>query len=184
MHLLSVVNDLLDVASIESGALSLNEDEIEIGDVIRSCERMLRPRAQKAELLISVVVPAQGLVIRGDARRLKQILINLVNNAIKFTKVGGHVIVRAYCNEQGQPVLEVEDTGIGISEQDQKVIFEAFVRVNSAFVAQREGTGLGLPLVHALTTLHGGEIHLESEFGVGTKIAVILPKERLVVSSA
>lgn len=184
MHLLSVVNDLLDVASIESGALSLNEDEVEIGDIIRTCERMLRPRAQKAELLISVVAPEQGLVIRGDARRLKQILINLVNNAIKFTKVGGHIIVRAYCNEQGQPVLEVEDTGIGISEQDQEVIFEAFVRVNSAFVAQREGTGLGLPLVHALTTLHGGEIHLESEFGVGTKIAVILPKERLVVSSA
>lgn len=184
MHLLSVVNDLLDVASIESGALSLNEDEVEIGDVIRSCERMLRPRAQKAELLISVDVPEQGLVLRADARRMKQILINLVNNAIKFTKVGGHVIVRAYCNAVGQPVLEVEDNGIGISEQDQEIIFEAFVRVNSAFVAQREGTGLGLPLVHALTTLHGGEIHLESAFGVGTKIAVILPKERLLASSA
>ncbi|MEX2311244.1 MAG: ATP-binding protein [Rhodospirillales bacterium] len=184
VHLLDVVNDLLDIASIESGALSLNEDELEIGDVIRSCERMLRPRAQKAELLISVTVPEQGIFIRGDMRRLKQIMINLINNAIKFTKADGHVIVRAYCNEQGQPVFEVEDTGIGISEQDQKVIFEAFVRVNSAFVAQREGTGLGLPLVHALTALHGGEVRLDSALGVGTKIAVILPKERLIVRSA
>jgi len=180
IHLLEVVNDLLDVASIESGAMVLNEDEVELAVVIRSCERMLRTRAQKAELLISVDVAAPDIAVRGDPRRLKQILINLVNNSIKFTRPGGHIIVRAYVNGDGAPVLEVEDSGIGISKEDQQVIFDAFIRVDSAFVSDREGTGLGLPLVHALTDLHGGHIKLESEVGQGTKIAVILPAERLV----
>ena len=180
MHLLEVVNDLLDVASIESGAMVLSEDDVELAVVIRSCERMLRTRAQKAELLISVDIPEKGMSVRGDPRRLKQILINLVNNAIKFTRPGGHIIVRAYHSGTGEPVLEVEDNGIGISEEDQKIIFDAFIRVNSAFVSEREGTGLGLPLVHALTVLHGGRITLESAVGKGTKIAVVLPKERLL----
>ncbi len=180
MHLLEVVNDLLDVASIESGAMVLNEDDVEMAVVIRSCERMLRARAQKAELLISVDMAERGLMVRADSRRLKQILINLVNNSIKFTRPGGHIIVRSYRNDDGDPVLEVEDTGIGISADDQKVIFDAFIRVDSAFVSEREGTGLGLPLVHALTELHGGRIDLESAIGKGTKIAVILPKDRLI----
>jgi len=180
MHLLEVVNDLLDVASIESGAMLLNEDDVELAVVIRSCERMLRARAQKAELLISVDMAERGLMVRGDSRRLKQILINLVNNSIKFTRPGGHIIVRSYRNDDGDPVLQVADTGIGISADDQKVIFDAFIRVDSAFVSEREGTGLGLPLVHALTELHGGRIDLESTIGKGTKIAVILPKDRLI----
>ena len=180
MHLLEVVNDLLDVASIESGAMVLNEENVELAVVIRSCERMLRTRAQKAELLVSVDVESPEIAVRGDPRRLKQVLINLVNNSIKFTRPGGHIIVRAYVNGDGEPVLEVEDSGIGISKEDQQVIFDAFIRVDSAFVSEREGTGLGLPLVHALTDLHGGHIKLESEIGQGTKIAVILPAERLV----
>lgn len=180
MHLLEVVNDLLDVASIESGAMMLSDEEVEIALIIRSCERMLRTRAQKAELLISVDIADPGLTVRGDARRLKQIVINLVNNAIKFTRPGGHVVVRAYVSDADELVLEVEDSGIGISGEDQKVIFDAFTRVNSSFVSEREGTGLGLPLVHALTEMHGGRITLDSEPGRGTKIAVILPPERLI----
>lgn len=182
MHLLEVVNDLLDVASIESGAITLNNEEVEIALIIRSCERMLRTRAQKAELLISVNISDPGVTVRGDARRLKQILINLVNNAIKFTRPGGHVVVHAYLSDANEVVLEVEDSGIGISKADQDVIFDAFTRVNSSFVSEREGTGLGLPLVHALTEMHGGRITLDSEPGRGTKIAVILPPERLISS--
>lgn len=180
LHLLDVVNDLLDIASIESGNLTLNEDDIEITDIIRSCERMLRARAQKAELLISVDIEEGSFKIQGDARRLKQILINLINNSIKFTRSGGHIIVKAFINQDGEPVLSVKDSGIGISPEDQKVIFDAFTRGDSPFVAEREGTGLGLPLVNALTELHGGRVELESALGAGTKIAVILPKERLI----
>ena len=180
LHLLDVVNDLLDVASIESGNLTLNEDDVEIADIIRSCERMLRARAQKAELLISVDVEAGPFQLRGDARRLKQILINLINNSIKFSRSGGHIVVKAFLNPDGAPVLSVKDSGIGISPEDQKVIFDAFTRVDSSFVTEREGTGLGLPLVNALTELHGGRVELESAVGVGTKISVILPQERLI----
>ncbi len=178
MHLLELVNDLLDVSSIESGALILNDDDVDLLELAKTCERMLRPRAQKAELLVSVDTSGGPLHIRGDDRRLKQIFINLANNSIKFTKPGGHVIMRAYQDQEGRAVIEVEDDGIGISAEDQKTIFDPFIRVDSAFVSEKEGTGLGLPLVHALAELHSGSIKLESEVGVGTKIAVILPKER------
>ena len=177
MHLLELVNDLLDVSSIESGALILNDDDVDLLELAKTCERMLRPRAQKAELLVSVDTSGGPLHIRGDDRRLKQIFINLANNSIKFTKPGGHVIMRAYQDQEGRAVIEVEDDGIGISAEDQKTIFDPFIRVDSAFVSEKEGTGLGLPLVHALAELHSGSIKLESEVGVGTKIAVILPKE-------
>ncbi|MBO6519795.1 MAG: PAS domain S-box protein [Rhodospirillales bacterium] len=180
MHLLDVVNDLLDIASIESGNMLLNEDDVDLKDIIRSCERMLRTRAQKAELLISVDVPNEVFKVRGDARRLKQILINLINNSIKFTRPGGHIVVKVFENADGEPELSVKDSGIGISPEDQKVIFDAFTRVDSSFVTEREGTGLGLPLVKALCDLHGGRVELESALGAGTKISVILPKERLI----
>ncbi|MGJ3258153.1 MAG: PAS domain S-box protein [Rhodospirillales bacterium] len=180
MHLLDVVNDLLDIASIESGNMLLNDDEVDITDIIRSCERMLRTRAQKAELLISVDILDGPLRVRGDPRRLKQILINLMNNSIKFTRPGGHIVVTAFVNVDGEPELSVRDSGIGISPEDQQVIFDAFTRVDSSFVTEREGTGLGLPLVKALTDLHGGRVELESAVGAGTKISVILPMDRLI----
>ncbi len=180
MHLLDVVNDLLDIASIESGNMLLSEDEVDLKDIVRSCERMLRTRAQKAELLISVDVPEGAFKVRGDARRLKQILINLLNNSIKFTRPGGHIVIKVFENVDGEPELSVKDTGIGISPNDQAVIFDAFTRVDSSFVSEREGTGLGLPLVKALCDLHGGRVELESAVGVGTKISVILPAERLI----
>lgn len=180
MHLLDVVNDLLDIASIESGNMLLNDDEVDITDIIRSCERMLRTRAQKAELLISVDIPDVPLRVRGDPRRLKQILINLMNNSIKFTRPGGHIVVTAFINVDGEPELSVGDSGIGISPEDQRVIFDAFTRVDSSFVTEREGTGLGLPLVKALTDLHGGRVEMESAVGAGTKISVILPVDRLI----
>ncbi len=180
MHLLELVNDLLDVASIENGALALSDDNVNLVEMAKMCERMLRPRAQKAELLISVQATGEGLHVRGDERRLKQIFINLANNAVKFTKPGGHVILRVYLDDTGRAVMEVEDNGIGISENDQKAVFDPFTRADTAFVSEREGTGLGLPLVHALTELHDGTITLESEIDKGTKISVYLPKERVI----
>lgn len=180
MHLLELVNDLLDVSSIESGAMVLNDEDVDLAELAKVCERMLRQRAQKSELLVSVDTTSNGIKVRGDERRLKQIFINLANNSIKFTKPGGHVIMRTYIDEQNRAILEVEDTGIGIPEKDQKAVFDPFMRVDSALVSEKEGTGLGLPLVHALAELHGGSVNLQSEVGVGTKISVILPKERTI----
>ena len=180
MHLLELVNDLLDVSSIESIALILNDDDVDLVELAKTCERMLRPRAQKAELLASVDTSGGPLHIRGDDRRLKQILINFANNSIKFTKAGGHVIMRAYQDQEGRAVIEVEDDDIDISTEDQKTIFNTFIRDDSAFVNEKEGTGLGLPLIHALAEWLNANVKLDSEAGVGTKIAVILPKERIL----
>ena len=175
MHLPELVNDLLDVSSIESGALILNDDDVDLVELAKTCERMLRPRAQKAELLVSLDTSGGPLHIRGDDRRLKQILINLANNSIKFTKPGGIVIMRTYQDPEGRAVIEVKDDDIGISVEDQKSIIDTFIRVDSAFVNEKEETGLGLPLIHALAELNNATVKLESEAGVGTKIAVILP---------
>lgn len=183
MHLLEVVNDLLDVASIESGAMVLSDERLDLGDVARSCERMLRPRAQKAGLLVSMDVPDTPLMMLGDDRRLKQILINLIGNAIKFTERGGRIIVSASCDVNGRIVLSIEDTGIGISEENLKTVFDPFFRVDTAFVSQREGTGLGLPLVRALADMHGAEIGIESSPGVGTKVTLVFPPERTLAQA-
>lgn len=180
MHLLAVVNDLLDVAAVESGAMSLNEEEIDMIQSAKTCERMLRPRAQKADILVSIDAKYASLNVKADDRRIKQIMINLLNNAIKFTNPGGQVVLRLFVDDQQCPVIEVEDTGIGISEKNQKTVFDPFFRVDSAFVSEKEGTGLGLPLVHALCELHGAAVSVKSEIDKGTTFTVVLPKNRFI----
>lgn len=180
IHLLDVVNDLLDVASIESGSLTISEDVVDLVDVCNACVRMLRHRAQKNQIVVSLRVPKSPLQMRGDLRRLKQILINLVGNAIKFTDKGGRVTVSAFLNSDNCPVLSVADTGIGIPTEHLTHVFNPFYRVDKHYVSQREGTGLGLPLVKTLAELHGGDIKINSEPGVGTRVDIIFPEKRLV----
>lgn len=182
IHLLDVVNDLLDVASIESGSMTISEDVVDLVDICNACVRMLRHRAQKNQIIVSLQVPKSSIQMRGDMRRLKQILINLTGNAIKFTDKEGRVTVSASLNSDNCPVLSVSDTGIGIPPDHLKHVFNPFYRVDKHYVSQREGTGLGLPLVKTLVELHGGDIKINSEPGLGTRVDVIFPSDRLVVS--
>ncbi len=177
-HLLEVVNDLLDVASIESGSMALHEESVDLSEIARTCERMLRGRALRASLLISVERPDTPVRVIADARRLKQVFINLVGNAIKFTEQGGSIIIRIEALDDGRGRMSVVDTGIGIPKEHQKNVFDAFFRVDNSFVSKREGTGLGLPLVRALADLHQAEIGLESDVGVGTTISLTFPEAR------
>tara|TARA_R110001599_G_scaffold91813_2_gene240912 strand:+ start:7909 stop:10146 length:2238 start_codon:yes stop_codon:yes gene_type:complete len=177
-HLLEVVNDLLDVASIESGSMALHEEPVDLSEIARTCERMLRGRALRASLLISVERPDTPVRVTADARRLKQVFINLVGNAIKFTEQGGSIIIRVEALDDGCARMSVVDTGIGIPKEHQKDVFDAFFRVDSSFVSKREGTGLGLPLVRALSDLHQAEIGLESDVGVGTTVSLTFPEAR------
>lgn len=178
-HLLEVVNDLLDVASIESGALSIVEEVVDFEDICKSCERMMRHRAEKSGLTLTLNAPISPVSLRGDKRRLKQILINLIGNAIKFTDAKGHVTVDIW-DENDCVCLSVSDTGIGIEPHHLSHVLDPFYRVDTHDVSQREGTGLGLPLVKALTDLHQATLEVTSEIDVGTKVEIRFPPERTV----
>lgn len=177
-HLLAVVNDILDVASIESGTLTIYDEIFDMVENCRSCERMLRHRAQKGQVIIALDLPAEPVMLNGDARRLKQILINLLGNAVKFSDAGDRVTVSTCVNDEGCIRLVVSDTGIGISADHLEHIFSPFFRVDTHYVSQREGTGLGLPLVKALVDLHEATIDVTSEVEVGTTVSITFPASR------
>jgi len=178
-HLLALINDILDLSKLEAQQAELQEEIFDIADLTDEAMRMLKPQAAKAGLrLLNEVAPELPL-LRADRRRIKQILINLASNAIKFTPDGGEVRVAAHRTATGL-TLSVSDTGIGIAEADIPRALERFGQVDSALSRKYEGTGLGLPLSRQLAELHGGRLILGSAPGVGTTVTVILPRERLV----
>jgi len=177
-HLLALINDLLDLAKIESGKVELNLVPTDCKKVIEEVAASLRPQAEGKGLEFTVTVP-QGLTMRSDRRALSQIVINLTNNAIKFTERGA-VRVKAEQREgNGGRALEisVEDTGIGIRPEDQKRLFGAFTQVDDSANRRYEGTGLGLHLSQKLAEALGGKIELKSEYGKGSTFTLVLQEK-------
>jgi signal transduction histidine kinase len=174
VHLLNIINDILDIAKIEAGAVSLHVAAVDIGDTIKQALRLVRQRADDAALDITVDVPANLPKIEGDQRRLKQVFLNLVTNAVKFTPRGGRVTVTAHHDGKDLTVV-VTDTGIGMSVADIKIALEPFRQIESYLSRSVEGTGLGLPLARSLVLLHHGSLVLESSLGKGTRAIVRLP---------
>jgi signal transduction histidine kinase len=181
--LLRLVNDILDIAKVESGKAELFEEAVEIAAVIEACMRLMRERVQARGLRLTCTVAAKLPPVRCDERRLKQIVINLLSNAVKFTPAGGHITVRAAAAEDGF-VIAVEDTGIGIAAEDIDKALNRFGQIDSRLQRKQEGTGLGLPLSKAMTELHGGRLEIASTPGVGTKVTVWFPPERLLFPAA
>jgi signal transduction histidine kinase len=178
-HLLSVVNDVLDMARCEAGRGALQEEIFDPATNIADAIQMVSMQAAKAKVgLFSEIAPALPL-LKADSRRLGQILLNLLSNAVKFTPAGGTVTVRAFAGENGL-TLQVADTGIGIAPEDFAKALEPFGQVDSSLARKYEGTGLGLPLTRQMVELHGGALTLESVPRQGTVVTVILPPERLV----
>jgi signal transduction histidine kinase len=175
-----VINDILDVAKIESGHISLCEETTDPAALARSVTRLIAPRADEAKVSLSLSVPANLPILRGDQTKLKQILINLLSNAIKFTPEGGRVELRAALAENGDFLFVVKDNGIGMSEADIRVALTPFGQVDSRLSRRFEGTGLGLPLAQGLTEMHGGTFEIASEPGGGTTVTVRLPAERVL----
>lgn len=177
-HLLAMINDILDLSRVESGQTALNESTLDIAELVRRTTGLMEAKARDGGLRLELRLPANLPLLRGDERAIKQILLNLVANAMKFTKPGGQIVVEA---ASAGDVLElsVTDTGIGIAAADQKRVFEPFVQVESELNRRFEGTGLGLPLVRSLAEQHGGRIVLQSTPGKGTRIAVRFPGNRL-----
>lgn len=178
-HLLDVINEILDIAAIEAGALDLHEDNIGVTDLVESALRIIMQRANDGRVDISSSVAPDLPLIYVDVRRVKQVLLNLLSNAVKSTPPGGSVSVVARVNEDGSVAIAVSDTGVGMNQEDIAKALSKFGQVDSGLDRKREGTGLGLPVTKGLMEVHGGELIVESEKGRGTVVTAIFPKERV-----
>ena len=171
-HLLSLINDVLDLAKIEAGRLDLELSQVAIPDVLRGAISMHSERASRADLELHLTTEPEQITIPADERRLRQIVFNLLSNAVKFTPAGGRIDVSARL-EGGEVAIAVADTGPGIADEDLETIFEEFEQTSAG--KQVEGTGLGLPLSRKLAELHGGRLWAESTPGKGSIFRLILP---------
>ncbi len=180
LHLLSLINNILDLSKVEAKKFQLDEQEIDIREIIDEALSLLRDKAESTGVEIRTEYANPALLVYGDARSLKQIFVNLLSNAVKFTRSGGQIVVGARIDYKGRFVATVADDGIGIAKPDQARIFQPFIQADSSVSRQYEGTGLGLPLTKSLVELHDGELDLKSKEGEGTTVKVILPKERVI----
>ncbi|HEX3673488.1 MAG TPA: HAMP domain-containing sensor histidine kinase [Rhizomicrobium sp.] len=178
--LLTLINDILDLARIEAGGLKLRETDVDLASLIADSVPLMEVRARDGQIDLHTEV-ARGLPpVRADERALKQVLLNLLSNAVKFTQPGGSVICFAWLSVEGTPVFGVRDTGVGIALDDQQHVFQNFGQGRHDVVTLDKGTGLGLPIVKGLIEAHGGTVVLQSEAGEGTVVTVTLPVERVV----
>jgi PAS domain S-box-containing protein len=182
--LLQIINDILDLSKLEAGRHELRISDFTLRTAIEDCTRLVRDRAAAANIKLHLDVPTTIPTVRADERALKQVMINLLSNAVKFTQEGGSVDVSAAVDAGGKLAILVADTGIGMTKAEIDVALTPFGQVDSAFTRSRQGTGLGLPLARALTEEMGGTLTIDSEPGVGTKVTVALPAERLISSAA
>tara|TARA_R110000868_G_scaffold64985_4_gene195018 strand:- start:14577 stop:15716 length:1140 start_codon:yes stop_codon:yes gene_type:complete len=171
-HLLTIINDVLDLSKIEAGRLNLFRRHIDVNDVINDSIALLQEGARSRGIDLSVVDPVATVPLFADQRILKQILINLLSNGIKFTPKGGRVTVSTAPLPDGGCILRVSDTGIGIPADEIAVALMPFEQVGSALTQHTRGTGLGLPLCKSLTERHGGTFELESAEGGGTTVTL------------
>jgi PAS domain S-box-containing protein len=179
-HLLSLINDILDMSKIESGAFELEDEFIDIAEVVRFSLTMVQGRATEHRIALLLDIAEDLPPLRADIRKLKQILVNLLSNGIKFTDSGGRVTLKARCDAARGHVIQIIDTGIGIAPEDIATALAPFLQIDSKLSRKYEGTGLGLPLTKAIVEMHGGTLDLQSEVGVGTTVTVRFPADRIV----
>lgn len=173
-HLLDVVNTLLDVSKIESGAMTIAQEPVDIAGLADDCCALITLKAQAGEVALERVVGPDLPMPLGDRRALKQVMLNLLSNAVKFTPAGGRVTL-ALVRDGGMIDLSVSDTGIGIAATDLPHLGDPFFQAKTSYDRSHDGTGLGLSVVRGLVGLHGGTLTIESAPGIGTRVAVRLP---------
>ncbi|MEY4747833.1 MAG: hypothetical protein RIQ60_47 [Pseudomonadota bacterium] len=174
-HLLTLINDVLDLSKIEAGRMELELVEVDLADLLEHSLTLVRERATRQGLTLTLVLPDELPVWVADARKVKQVLLNLLSNAVKFTPAGGQVTLDARLQDDGRLAIAVADTGVGIAPQDQTAVFEAFRQASGHYLRKSEGTGLGLALAQRFVALHGGELRLHSEPGRGSTFTFTLP---------
>lgn len=180
-HLLHLINSILDLAKVEAGKMKLDIEPLNLNDMVVDIKNSVSPLIDKKNISFNHEVPNDIPLLYADQRKLRQIILNLISNAIKFTPENGSVTLRATFRETkkvSEFVIEVEDTGIGIDIQNKEQIFEAFKQVDGSYTRQFQGTGLGLALTKQFVELHGGTIDFISEVGKGSNFIIRLPQER------
>lgn len=178
--LFRLIEEILDYSKLESGKANIEDNQVDFAEVIKQCSTMVSARARKGEIDLRTELAPDLPLVRGDYRRLLQIVLNLLTNAVKFTPPQGTITVKAGRDTEGSLVLSVTDTGIGIPAKDIDRVFEPFVQVNRSAFHQREGTGLGLAICRSLIELHQGRIEISSRPGQGTTVRVMLPATRVL----
>ena len=185
-HLLKVINEILDIAKIESGSQTLHQSEAPVIQLLDGCRRVVAPLAEAKDVSFEADrgdLPA-NLRIRADQTKLLQILINLATNGVKFTEPGGTVRLTAARDDDGALAFAVSDTGIGMRANEIPEAMKPFSQIDSSLSRNQEGTGLGLPLAKMLTDLHGGSFRIDSVPGTGTTVTVTLPADRVLADAA
>ncbi len=175
-HLLALVNDILDLSAIEAGKHPLLREEVNFKELASECIQIIIPAAGQKNIAVSVEVPDQSPLLFADRRAIKQILFNLLSNAVKYTPGGGRIVVAA-TTDSASYVISVSDTGVGVAVEKLAGLTEPFVRGESDPHVAQKGTGLGLAIVKSLTDLHGGEVQIISEVGVGTSVSISMPRQ-------
>ncbi|MBL4748181.1 MAG: hypothetical protein JKY17_05240 [Magnetovibrio sp.] len=182
-HLLELVNDILDVSAIEAGKLELNEAEVNVLEVVSHAVLLIKPRADKGKVNLSLSIEDNLPNLYGDARRLEQTLLNLLSNATKFSSENSEVRLDVRIGNGGTMKFTISDNGIGMDKNGIARALEPFGQVEGAYTNKFEGTGLGLPLTKALAEMHGGTLEIESEMSVGTTVVVLFPSKRVIGNS-
>jgi signal transduction histidine kinase len=179
-HLLAIINDILDLSKVEAGRLELLEEIVDVRAAVEQCGAILREQAAALGLRYSLSLPRDLPRLRADAKMVRQVALNLLSNALKFTPRGGEVAAAGERDPAGNLVLVFRDTGIGIAERDMATALEPFGQIQSGLSRKHSGTGLGLPLAKRLVELHGGTLTVESVVGRGTTVRVVWPAARVV----
>jgi len=178
-HLLGLINDVLDLAKLEAGQVELHEEDVDLVEMIGTSMHFVEPLARKTNIQLSHVIDESARFIRADERRMRQAVINLLSNSVKFTPGGGNVRVICARNDAGIAIV-VSDTGVGMAAMEIPKAMEPFGQINSRISRKYEGTGLGLPLAKDLIELHGGTLTIESQVNVGTTVTIVLPESRII----
>ncbi|WP_179954048.1 ATP-binding protein [Denitrobaculum tricleocarpae] len=173
-HLLALINDLLDMNRIEAGEFELHKQDLDVDKLTVECCDLIRGEAEKAGVALKREVDPNLPPIESDPRVIKQIILNMLSNAVKFTPADGLVTLRISCDESNQLVIEVKDTGIGIAREDLEKIMKPFGQIRNGLSSKYRGSGLGLPLIAEFTKLLGGDFQLQSEPGLGTEVKISL----------
>jgi len=179
-HLISLINDLLDVSKIEAGKLELNFASVDLNEVAKQSMSIMQPQANRERIIIRSALAENLPPVVADERSIRQIVLNLLSNSVKFTKPGGQVILSTSLTEKGEVVLRVRDTGIGMSEEEVSAALEPFRQLSTSGRDRKEGTGLGLPLTKALAEANRASFQIKSAVNAGTLVEVAFPSTRVL----
>ena len=179
-HVVSLVNDLLDISKIEAGKLDLNFQAVPLNELVRECIALMQPQANRAHVVLRSSLSKEVPAIVADQRTLRQIVLNLLSNSVKFTAPGGQVIASTSLAESGEALLRIRDTGEGMSEEELARALEPFRQIATATLSDRTGTGLGLPLTKALVEANRASLGIRSARGEGTVVTITFPPTRVL----